>query len=90
MQLSLLFSALVSLAILVTALPTPGAISKRSLESKKREELESNLVAYSQYTGDGGGSGISRAIEEREDLESNLVAYTGYAGDGGGSGISRG
>ncbi|KAG2068501.1 hypothetical protein BDR04DRAFT_1143784 [Suillus decipiens] len=81
MQLSVLFSALVSLAIFVTALPTPEAISKRFLESKKRDESDAN--------GDGGGSSTSRAIEEREELESSLVARIGYTGDGGGSSISR-
>ncbi|KAG2038191.1 hypothetical protein BDR03DRAFT_1010122 [Suillus americanus] len=78
MQLSVLFSAFVSFAILAAASPTPGAISKRSskrenldinfqrdLLGEKREELESNLVGYVDY----GGSGTSRAIEKREDEE---------------------
>ncbi|KAG1860186.1 hypothetical protein DFJ58DRAFT_744583 [Suillus subalutaceus] len=79
MQLSVLFSAFVSFAILAAASPTPGAISKRSSkrenldinfqrdlleESVKREELESNLVGYVGY----GGSGIG-ANEKREDDE---------------------
>ncbi|KAG2070304.1 hypothetical protein BDR04DRAFT_1100220 [Suillus decipiens] len=87
MQLSVLFSALVSLVILATALPTPGATLKRSYkrESKKRDELETNLVGYIGY---GGGSGASRAIKERDELESNLVGYIGYDdGPGGPDGV---
>ncbi|KAG2068967.1 hypothetical protein BDR04DRAFT_1232496 [Suillus decipiens] len=94
MQLSVLFGALVSLAILVTALPTPGAISKRSskrenldidfqlhrsVESKKRDELDTNPVGYIGYEDYGENpDSTSRAIEEREELESNLITYDGY------------
>ncbi|KAG2031943.1 hypothetical protein BDR03DRAFT_971437, partial [Suillus americanus] len=39
MQLSVLFSALLSFVILAAASPTPGAISKRS---SKRENLDIN------------------------------------------------
>ncbi|KAG2360662.1 hypothetical protein BDR07DRAFT_1486783 [Suillus spraguei] len=68
MQPYVLFSAFVSFIILATASPAPGTISKRSSkrenlgiiiqrdlleESKKREELESDIVTY---IGLGGGS----------------------------------
>jgi hypothetical protein len=32
-------------------------------EGEKREELESNLVGYIDYGGQGSGSGISRSLE---------------------------
>ncbi|KAG1818757.1 uncharacterized protein BJ212DRAFT_1479735 [Suillus subaureus] len=94
MQLSVLFSAFVSFAILAAASPTQGAISKRSSkrenldinfqrdlleESEKRAELEANLVGYIDY---GGGSGPSEANEKREELEANLVGYVDYGGGG--------
>ncbi|KAG2031944.1 hypothetical protein BDR03DRAFT_1015657 [Suillus americanus] len=61
MQLSVLFSAFLSFVVLAAASPTPGAISGRSYkrenldisfqrdlleESKKREELEEDVVQY--------------------------------------------
>ncbi|KAG2068950.1 hypothetical protein BDR04DRAFT_1119384 [Suillus decipiens] len=104
MQLSVLFSALVSLAILVTALPTPEAILKhssnrenldidfqlhRSVEGKL-DEFEDGYLGYDEY-GEVPES-TSRAIEERrEELESELLGYTyiGYIAGGGGSSTSR-
>ncbi|KAG0697877.1 hypothetical protein DFH29DRAFT_129903 [Suillus ampliporus] len=74
MQLFLLFSALMSVVILATASPTPGAMAKRSSkreelgmnffqrddseEGKKREELESNTIIYAWYDGPGGGDDV--------------------------------
>ncbi|KAG2068943.1 hypothetical protein BDR04DRAFT_1119377 [Suillus decipiens] len=94
MQLSVLFGALVSLAIHVTALPMPGATSKRSskrenldidfqlhgsVESKNHDELDTNPGGYIENEDYGGDpDSTSRAIEEREELESNLITYNDY------------
>ncbi|KAG1810681.1 uncharacterized protein BJ212DRAFT_1484243 [Suillus subaureus] len=77
MQLSVLLSALISLAILAAASPTPGAISKRSFErknlntnlpeeGKKREELKSDFIIYAWYDGPGSGD------KKRKELGSGI------------------
>lgn len=66
MQRSVLLSALISLVVFAAASPTPGAISKRSLEqdkldgavvaegrNEKREELKTDFVIYAWYDGPG-------------------------------------
>ncbi|KAG2361613.1 hypothetical protein BDR07DRAFT_1377098 [Suillus spraguei] len=104
MQLSVLFSALVSLAILVTALPAPGAISKRSskrenldiefqfhdlVESKKRDGPDPNILGYLGYAKYGGDVPDSTSSKAIEERESDVMDDIGY-GDDGGSGTSGG
>ncbi|KAG1775331.1 hypothetical protein EV702DRAFT_1117930 [Suillus placidus] len=87
MQLSVLFGAPVSFVILAAASPAPGAISKRSSkrenldinfqrdlleESKKREELETEIMSYIGYAGEGPG-GPSEA--KTRELQSGLDDY---------------
>ncbi|KAG2751565.1 hypothetical protein P692DRAFT_20726931 [Suillus brevipes Sb2] len=68
MQRLVLLGALMSLVVLAAASPTPGAISKRSLEqdkidsavvaeghNEKREELKTDFIIYAWYDGPGTG-----------------------------------
>lgn len=79
MQRSLLLSTLISLVVLAAALPTPGAISKRSFErdalngavvaeghNEKREELKTDFIIYAWYDGPGSGG------KKREELGSAI------------------
>ncbi|KAG1788770.1 uncharacterized protein HD556DRAFT_1529835 [Suillus plorans] len=103
MQLSVLFSALISFVILAAASPTPEAFSKRSSkrekpgnnfqrdsleESKKREELGTNLIEYINYYARDGSSSISGASEKREGLGTNLIEYIDYYARDSSSSIS--
>ncbi|KAG2352024.1 hypothetical protein BDR07DRAFT_1384961 [Suillus spraguei] len=73
MQLSVLFSALVSLAILVTALPAPGAISKTFLyHSAKRENLDIDFQFHDLVES-----------KKRDGPDPNILGYLGYAKYGG-------
>ncbi|KAG2139757.1 hypothetical protein DEU56DRAFT_912021 [Suillus clintonianus] len=99
MQLSAIFSALVSFVILAAASPTPRAIeqlsskreeldtnSQRDLleEGRKLDELETNSVTYISYVTRDGLVIPEGITKKREELDTGTIIYAWYDGPGGG------